>query len=539
MDGLLVLLGLAALAAVMLGPIGFFAAMGHGGRLRIVERALDDVRQRLSRPSASSRSAPARRRRKPKRVARVPRAGAEPPRRQSVSPRRPRRRRRAPAADPRRARRAAADADRGRRTPPPDPSRLCPPPKRRSRRRARLLLALRLKKGSARVGLYGLAASRPASARCCSSAIRSSRAISAPARGCCSAWCSPPSCSASANACAAPKAQFRRSAARRRAPTRRRRLTGAGVVAAFGSVYAAHALYGFHRRGPRVPRARRRRTGVRSRSPRCTGRRSPVSAWSAPRPRRCSFPPIIPRPGRSSSTSAGRGRRLCAGAAAPLAVAGAGDRRRRLRLELPAVGPEPRRACARRLSRGARHARLAGRAGGRLHGGRAAPRRRRRGRRLRSGGERAFSPLRRAARPRARSAARAFGFDAWWIAAARAGRRAGDHRRSGGDVASAIALAGAFALAALAVWPAAEPARALDLYALVAHWRWPPPLYPASFIGFALAAGLGVAALAAWTIAARRPAETPPAIFYAGAAGLTPLGAILTPTRASPTARRR
>ena len=47
MDGLLVLLGLAALAAVILGPIGFFAAMGHGGRLRVVERALDDLRQRL------------------------------------------------------------------------------------------------------------------------------------------------------------------------------------------------------------------------------------------------------------------------------------------------------------------------------------------------------------------------------------------------------------------------------------------------------------------------------------------------------------
>ena len=39
MDGLLVLLGLAALAAFVLGPIGFFAAMGHGGRLRIVTAA--------------------------------------------------------------------------------------------------------------------------------------------------------------------------------------------------------------------------------------------------------------------------------------------------------------------------------------------------------------------------------------------------------------------------------------------------------------------------------------------------------------------
>jgi uncharacterized membrane protein len=85
----------------------------------------------------------------------------------------------------------------------------------------------------------------------------------------------------------------------------------------------------------------------------------------------------------------------------------------------------------------------------------------------------------------------AFGFDAWWIAAASAlvalMAIAGVVAAT---VASAVALAGALALAALAVWPAAEAARALDLTALIAHWRWPPPLYPASFIGFALAAGL-------------------------------------------------
>ena len=80
-------------------------------------------------------------------------------------------------------------------------------------------------------------------------------------------------------------------------------------------------------------------------------------------------------------------------------------------------------------------------------------------------------------------------------------------------VASAVALAGAVALAALAVWPAAEAARALDLAALVAHWRWPPPLYPASFIVFALAAGLGVAALAAWRLLQGERLSAPPAIF--------------------------
>jgi uncharacterized membrane protein len=122
----------------------------------------------------------------------------------------------------------------------------------------------------------------------------------------------------------------------------------------------------------------------------------------------------------------------------------------------------------------------------------------------------------------------AFGFDAWWIAGVSAlvavltiaGVLAA-------TVASAVALAGALAVAALAVWPAAEAARALDLYALVAHWRWPPPLYPAGFIGFALAAGLGVAALAAWRLLEGDRLSAPPAIFYSGAAGLTPLAAIL------------
>jgi uncharacterized membrane protein len=52
MEGFLVLLALAAFAAVVLGPIGFFAAMGHGGRLRAVERALDDVRERLAEAEA-------------------------------------------------------------------------------------------------------------------------------------------------------------------------------------------------------------------------------------------------------------------------------------------------------------------------------------------------------------------------------------------------------------------------------------------------------------------------------------------------------
>ena len=258
MDGLLVLLALAAIGAVILGPIGFFAAMGHGGRLRIVERALDDVRQRLVEAErqlatgAGATAAQARARRRAAAPA-TKRADAE------------------DLAAPPPPSRPAADLPPPIPVAPPPPAEAAEPPlppetvaaaEARNRRRARLLLALRLKKGSARVGRYGSAASRPASARCCSSATPPSRAISAPARASRSACCSPSSCSASANGCAAPRAPCRSSAAPRRAPMRRRSLTGAGVVAAFGSVYAAHALYGFIGSGPGVPGARRGRTGV-------------------------------------------------------------------------------------------------------------------------------------------------------------------------------------------------------------------------------------------------------------------------------------
>jgi uncharacterized membrane protein len=122
----------------------------------------------------------------------------------------------------------------------------------------------------------------------------------------------------------------------------------------------------------------------------------------------------------------------------------------------------------------------------------------------------------------------AFGFDPWWIVAAClfvavlavAGVLAA-------PVASALALAGTAALAVLALWPAADPARALNLGALIGHWRWPPPLGLASFVVFGLTAGLGVAALAAGRLLEGVRLSEPPAVFYAGAAGLTPLGAIL------------
>ena len=95
----------------------------------------------------------------------------------------------------------------------------------------------------------------------------------------------------------------------------------------------------------------------------------------------------------------------------------------------------------------------------------------------------------------------AFGFDAWWIVAALAlvatltlcGVRAA-------LLAAATGVAGATTLALLAVWPAANAERALDLKDLVSHWRWPPPLEAKSFIVFAIVAGLGVAAAAGWRL---------------------------------------
>ena len=89
------------------------------------------------------------------------------------------------------------------------------------------------------------------------------------------------------------------------------------------------------------------------------------------------------------------------------------------------------------------------------------------------------------------------------------------------------ALAGAFMLAVLAIWPSADLSRALDLPQLVAHWRWPPPLDPKTFASFAIALGLGVAALAGWRLLSGPRLKSIPAACYAGASALTPLLAIL------------
>ena len=419
-----------------------FRRNGHGGRLRIVERALDDVRQRLAvaeRQLALDAGATAA---QPESVAKsdAPPSEAAPIAEESRRRPRPSRRRRLICRRqfPLRRRRYRPRRPNLRRRP-----RSSPPPKRHSRRRARLLLALRLKKGSAPAGPYGSAASRPASARCCSSATRPSRAISA------------------RRARAARPGARRRPARPRRAtaPRRRRRsaadaaaaranapaaLTAAGVVAAFGSVYAAHALYGFIGAAPRSSRSAPS-DWLRWRSPRCTGRRSPVSAWSAP------AAPLLVSSDHPSPWPVVLYLLPVAGATYGLARL-----RRWLWLALAAaaggVAVEPscyraRRACARSSTSITRRS----------------PRSSRRPR-----WPQPSSPSRRTAAPPTRRPASirpasgvlaafaalavfafvqppdAFGFDAWWIAAAGALVAVlGDHRRAGGAGRSALALAGA------------------------------------------------------------------------------------------------
>ena len=277
MDGLLVLLGLAVIAAVVLGPIGFFAAMGHGGRLRVVERTLDDVRRRLieaERRLAVGAAAPAAQRRARRR---------DPQRRRA-------KRRRCPMTWPRRRRPIAPTAADLPPpipvTPPPTPTAAAEPPllpepvaaaeaseppasplPPRASLEERLgarwtvwvggvatgLGALLLVRYAAEQGYFGPGArvllGLALAAVLLGLGERLRRAEGAiPALG-----------AAAARANAPADADRRRR--RRRVRQRLRR---------------ARALR-LHRRCPRVPRARRRRVWRRSRSPRCTGRRSPAS----------------------------------------------------------------------------------------------------------------------------------------------------------------------------------------------------------------------------------------------------------------------
>lgn len=95
------------------------------------------------------------------------------------------------------------------------------------------------------------------------------------------------------------------------------------------------------------------------------------------------------------------------------------------------------------------------------------------------------------------------------------------------SVAAASALAGLEALAVLSLWPAASDAQRFDLGGVIANWRWPPPESPQAFAGFAIGAGLGVGALASWRLFNGPRLSLLPSSLYAGAAALTPLGVLL------------
>jgi uncharacterized membrane protein len=523
MDGLLVLLALAAFAAVILGPIGFFAAMGHGGRLRIVERALEDVRQRLneaerqlatgvgaSAPSAervaqsdvaTSAAAPP-----PEGLAAPPTAAELPPPLPVAPPPTPI----APAEAPPLPESVAASEAEATESP------AGPPPPRPSLEErlgahwtvwvggvATGLGALLLVRYAAEQGYFGPGA-RVALGLLLAVVLLGLGEWLRRAEG------------------ALP--ELGSAAGRANAPAV---LTGAGVVAAFGSVYAAHALYGFI--GPAQAFLALGAVGLASlafaslHGPALAGL-GLVGAEAAPLLVSSDHPSPWPvvlylLPVAIAAYALARLRRWLWLA---LATAGGGFAWSFL-LSGQSHGAHELDLYHAALAMLVLQAGLAAafmaiaphRGGADEHAGFDPPA---------TGVLAAFAALAVLALVQP---ADAFGFDSWWIVAASA--LAALLAITGvvaATVASAIALAGALALAALAVWPAAEAARALDFYGLVAHWRWPPPLHPASFVGFALAAGL-VAAFAAWRLLHGERLSAPPAIFYAGAAGLTPLGAIL------------
>ena len=526
MDGLLVLLGLAALAAVILGPIGFFAAMGHGGRLGVVERALDDVRRRLAeaeRQLAAGAGATA------AQVERVAESGA-PAREEAplshdlsvppplaptaadlpppipVAP--PPIANAAPEPSPLSEPLAAAEAS----EPPASPA----PPRASLEERlgarwtvwvggvATGLGALLLVRYSIEQGYFGPGARVLLGLALAAVLLglgerlrRSDGAI--PALG--------------------------GAAARANAPAV---LTGAGVVAAFGSVYAAHALYGFIGAAPAflalgaVGLAALALASLHG--PALAGL-GLVGAEVAPLLVSSDHPSPWPvvlylLPVAIAAYALARLRHWLWLA---LATAGGG-----LAWSFLLSG-ESRAAHA----LDAYHAALAMLV---LQAALAAAFMAVAPHRSVPDEEAGFDPA--ASGVLAAFAALcvlalyqppdAFGFDPWWIVAAclfvavlaSAGALAA-------PVGAALALAGTAALAILAVWPAADPARALDLAALIGHWRWPPPLGLASFVMFWLTAALGVAALATGRLLEGQRLSEPPAVFYAGAASLTPLGAIL------------
>ncbi|THD49408.1 MAG: DUF2339 domain-containing protein [Bradyrhizobium sp.] len=509
MDGLIVLLALAAIAVFILGPVGFFVAIGHGGRLRALEATLAELRGRLveaERRFAAGVEAPAERAPEAD-VARFEGAEEPPPAVSSIAP--------LPAI-------AGAEAPQPVEAPEPPAEPASPPaPPPPSPPRASLeerlgarwtvwvgaiavgLGALLLVRYSIEQGFFGPAARVGLGLALAIVLLglgeRLRRGESAPPAMGSAAW---------ANAPAA--------------------LTGAGIVAAFGSVYAAHALYGFIGATPAFLAL----GGLGLAALALASLHGPalaglglIGAEAAPLLVSSDHPSpwpvviyLLPVAAAAYGLALLRGWLWLA-----LATAAGG---------LVWVFLLSGQAHSAQLV-DVYHAMLAvlvsqttlaaafmavaphrGGADGQAGFDRPA-----------SGVLAAFSALAVLALVQP---ANAFAFDPWWIVAAAlfvavlaiAGALAA-------PVAAALALAGAATLAVLAIWPAADPARALDLAALVAHWRWPPPLGVADFVIFALIAALGVATLAAGRLFEGRRLSEPPAVFYAGAAGLTPLGAIL------------
>jgi uncharacterized membrane protein len=94
-------------------------------------------------------------------------------------------------------------------------------------------------------------------------------------------------------------------------------------------------------------------------------------------------------------------------------------------------------------------------------------------------------------------------------------------------VAAAAALAGVVVLAAAVYWPAVDTARSIETPAILWDWAWPAPLGPRRFIAFCVVLSLVSAAVVGKRLLDGPLLPMVPAAFYAGAATLTPLGVLV------------
>ena len=300
-------------------------------------------------------------------------------------------------------------------------------------------------------------------------------------------------------------------------------LTAAGTASAFGTAYAAHALYGFI--GPAAAFVLLGLIGVATML--AAALHGP--ALGGPRSRRLADRAAAGVVRRAQSVAARdlsrrcRGSGLCAGPAAPLAVARLGRGRRRLRLGCRHARPDRRRG--RRLVVCPVRARgPAAGSGCRLHGARAASchaRPRGHPRLDRDGG--LGSPVLLAIL--ALAGAR---YDAQWtlFAAIAMAILALTAWRSA-PAAAAAALAGTIALGAIAAWPGlkAPPDPRLLAPAVAEVLRLPDNV--ATFLVFAAISTLSIAALAALRLWRGRALPVTTAALYALAAIVPPLLALI------------